>query len=374
MSLEFDPVIHESDINMAFYRLCLKSIYWPVEERRNGDKLHDSPYPIYVCITHPQRRVLNIPYRNNDIAAQCAETLWVLAGRNDIEFLSRYLPRAKDFSDDGKTWRAGYGPRLRNFYPGGEHWTGNDTVLQSDNIDQVKFVVNELKLNQNSRRAVIGLFDPKADVWALHETKEGTKDFPCTQSLSFMVRDGKLDLTVFIRSNDLIWGWSGVNVFEFTVLQEVVAGMLDLPVGAYYMISNNLHVYERHWKLVDNIAKELHPHIPESVYKSWSGPRYQKLPTVERMDYGLRKFFEAEESLAIRGSLEFHNTLMLDMSFADSLLGDLVNVVLARAAFTRGEFNLSAQIRGKIKDLTLRESHDRSIARLQRSVPRTSTD
>src|SRR4029078_12597498 len=119
-----------------------------------------------------------------------------LNGRNDLDFIRYFLPRAVDFSDDGVTWRAGYGPRLRDYGPG---------------IDQIEFVVNELRANPNSRRAVLSLLDPGED--STFPIK--TNDFPCTQSLSFMERDGKLDLTVFIRSNDLIWGWSHINLFEF---------------------------------------------------------------------------------------------------------------------------------------------------------------
>lgn len=68
-----------------------------------------------VQLTRPVERVVTVPGRANNVFAQIAETLWVLAGRNDLAFLSRYLPRAADFSDDGSTWRAAYGPRVRNW-------------------------------------------------------------------------------------------------------------------------------------------------------------------------------------------------------------------------------------------------------------------
>src|SRR5690606_36637114 len=98
-------------------------------------------------LDRPLERYLFVPGRNNDVFAQVAETMWVLAGRDDIAWLERYLPRAPQFSDDGATWRAAYGPRLRN-------WNGRDQ------IDEVRRLLSE---DRSSRRAVTSLFDPARD-------------------------------------------------------------------------------------------------------------------------------------------------------------------------------------------------------------------
>jgi hypothetical protein len=55
-------------------------------------------------------------------------------------------------------------------------------------------------------------------------------------------------MTVFNRSNDLIWGSLGANVVHFSFLQEYMACALDCRVGLYHQVSNNLHVYEANWK------------------------------------------------------------------------------------------------------------------------------
>src|ERR1700746_3163624 len=57
-----------------------------------------------------------LPGRGNNPFATMAETLWVYAGRNDVGTLSKWLPRARDYSDDGKIWDSGYGPRLRHWH------------------------------------------------------------------------------------------------------------------------------------------------------------------------------------------------------------------------------------------------------------------
>lgn len=55
-----------------------------------------------VMIQRPCERFITIPGRRNDVFATIAETMWVLAGREDVGFLSRYLKRAGDYSDDGQ--------------------------------------------------------------------------------------------------------------------------------------------------------------------------------------------------------------------------------------------------------------------------------
>ncbi|HET6483569.1 MAG TPA: thymidylate synthase [Actinoplanes sp.] len=175
-------------------------------------------------IGHPTQRYISVQGRLNSVVATVAETVWVLAGRSDLEFLSRYLPRARHFSDDGKTWRAGYGPRLRN-------WHG---------VDQLREVVELLRSDPSSRRAVISLFDPSADY-------TDSRDIPCNNWIHFVQRSNRLDMSIAVRSNDVMWGFSGINTFEWSVLHEVVARAIDAHVGSQHWLVSSMHLYERHF-------------------------------------------------------------------------------------------------------------------------------
>lgn len=190
-----------------------------------------------IIIDQPWQREVLVPHRNVNIAAQIAETMWVLAGRDDMDFLTNYLPRAVDFSDDGKVWRGGYGPRLRRWSFGSQ---AHGTAAENYSVDQVKHVVDLLSADRSSRRAVISIYDPAVDA-------QPGKDIPCNDFLSFISRDGFLDLSVFVRSNDVIWGWSGINAFEWSALQEIVAHLLGLNVGRLVFNTTSLHIYDRHW-------------------------------------------------------------------------------------------------------------------------------
>ena len=147
-------------------------------------------------IARPNERCVFLPGRRNDVFAQVAETFWVIGGRDDVPWLSRYLPRAPEFSDDGgATWRGAYGPRLRAW----------------GDIDQLNEWRRLLLRDPMSRRAVGTIFDPARDFVE-------SLDIPCNNWLSWLIRDGKLHLNVAVRSNDAMWVCSSLNAFEWSVL------------------------------------------------------------------------------------------------------------------------------------------------------------
>jgi thymidylate synthase len=223
-----------SNINTALPILMEHLLEAPEVGSRAG-RVHEMTH-VGITLRQPQERYIILPDRKPSLPAQIAETVWVLSGRQDIEWLSHYLPRAKDFSDDGQTWRAGYGPRMRS-------WRNMVQV-----VDQLAYVVDTLRKDPLSRQAVISLWDPAID------TKPG-KDIACNNWLSFSSRLGKLDLHVAVRSNDAMWGWSGINVFEWSTLQEVVAGLLGIEVGSLHFSATSFHLYGRHWVKAHRIAE-----------------------------------------------------------------------------------------------------------------------
>ena len=58
-----------------------------------------------------------------------------------------------------------------------------------------------------------------------------------------------------MRSNDMIWGASAVNIFNYTFMQEYMAAILGLKVGDYYHFADNFHYYDRHKKMVEQLSK-----------------------------------------------------------------------------------------------------------------------
>lgn len=171
-----------------------------------------------------------LKHRHDNPFAKMFESLWVLAGRDDIDLLKTYLPRAADFSDDGKTWRAAYGPRLRE-------WPVRDVNAC---VDQLWNIYDALKDDPFTRQAVATIWNP-ADDWVK------TKDIPCNNWLHFIQRNGNLNLNVSVRSNDAWWGFSGINFYEWSLLLQVMAHSLGFKVGEISWNATSMHMYERHW-------------------------------------------------------------------------------------------------------------------------------
>ena len=284
-----------------------------------------------ITLTEPWDRYPRLGLRKASLPAQIAEAMWILAGRNDVEWLSYYLPRAAEFSDDGKTWRGGYGPRLRRYGGSG--------------VDQLAHVVNVLHADPTSRRAVFAIYD--ADV----DTKPG-KDIPCNDIITFQSRLGKLHAHVFVRSNDLMWGWSGINAFEWSVLQEVIAGILGIEVGTLTFSISSLHAYDRHWGKLRKIGAA-YP-VPEEHLDplgAFDAPRLTKDPnrprTVAELDEEIAEWFKAEAR--IRAAESFDEAWAEANSAACSSLFDSFLQVIAAARFGRADDLPSRVLRESLK-------------------------
>lgn len=226
------------NVQQAFPLLCDLVLKGERLDSRVGatrERLHTT-----FTIQNPDERVScwEPGIRKDDMFARLAETLWVLGGRSDVQWLERYLPRASQFSDDGQYWRAGYGKRMR-------HWPGHDNSYE---VDQILGVIKELSEHPESRRAVINIWDPATDM-------DDWKDVPCNNWLHFLQRDGALHMAIGIRSNDLVWGWHGINTFEWSVLQELIANSLDLVVGKQTYLIGSLHMYDRHFQMAADLVK-----------------------------------------------------------------------------------------------------------------------
>lgn len=199
------------------------------EGNASGSRAGDvavAPTPVTTVYEKPKERVLFFPERDANPFFHLMEALWMLAGRNDVAFLEFYNRRMKDFSDDGKTFHGAYGYRWRNHFGG----------------DQISLVIDLLKNNPRTRRAVIQMWDCSTDLRGL----EHGKDVPCNLVVTpwIDIEKSALNMTVFCRSNDIIWGAAGANAVHFSILQEYLASMFHLDVGVYYQISNNFHAYE----------------------------------------------------------------------------------------------------------------------------------
>jgi hypothetical protein len=157
----------------------------------------------------------------------------MMAGSNDLGFLEPFNSNMASFSDDGFKLRGAYGHRWRE-------WFGKDQVLET---------IDMLAADPTTRRTVISMWDPTYDLFA------NSKDVPCNTHCYFRVRNRALETTVCCRSNDIIWGAYGANAVHFSFLHQFIAEAAKLDIGPMHQFSNNFHIYERHWELLDIVPE-----------------------------------------------------------------------------------------------------------------------
>ena len=101
--------------------------------------------------------------------------------------------------------------------------------------NQIDYVVKKLKKNHNTRHAAISIYDCK-------EHDEYKKDTPCTYAIQFTIIDNKLNMSVYMRSNDIWYGFCN-DQYCFSMLQKLVAERLSMDIGWYYHHAHNMHIY-----------------------------------------------------------------------------------------------------------------------------------
>lgn len=186
-----------------------------------------------------------------------AEVLWILAGSNDAQVLNYWFPDLPKFQGEGPTYSGAYGYRLRRQF----------------GIDQIRRACDALAANPTSRQVVLQLWDARSDLPHADGTPR-CPDVPCNIVSLLKVRDGRLEWTQIMRSNDVHRGLP-YNLVQFTVLQEVMAGWLGLEVGGYHHWSDSLHVYAEDTAVFSCTGEPKLPMNPDSL--AISGARGESL-------------------------------------------------------------------------------------------------
>lgn len=168
--------------------------------------------PIDNIITNKERK-FNIEYAK-------AEWKWYLSGDRSInklgEIYGKIPPIWKRMANDNGDVNSNYGYQ----------WERNH---------QLDYVVAILRENPSTRRAAISIYDGK-------EISDYSKDTPCTYAVQFTILNNKLNMSVYMRSNDLWYGFC-IDQYCFSMLQQHVAERLSIEVGSYYHHAHNLHLY-----------------------------------------------------------------------------------------------------------------------------------
>ena len=214
---------------------------------------------ISFTITDITKNILTIR-ENFSLSYYLGESVWYGAGKNDVEFISKFGKIWEKLSDDGLVNNSAYGYILK----------------RKHNFDQIEKMIELLKKDPNSRRAVMNINIPNENVIE-------TKDEMCTIALQFLLRDGQLNMTGIMRSNDS-WTGSPYDIFYFTELQKYVANELEVKYGTYTHFVSSIHIYERDFEKVEASLRneQIKVKIDGQLLLKNAEYMYEKLKDVEK--------------------------------------------------------------------------------------------
>jgi len=192
----------------------------------NGESFAGTKAKFNVSFTlmDPSDKVITTPERKFNADYANFEFDWYLKGDRD----------ASEISERAKIWK-------QMMVPGSTEVNSNYGYFWKLN-DQLQRAIQELKTNKETRRAIVVHYD-------INELDRYKYDTPCNDVLNFYIKDGKLELTVFARSIDLVYGFCN-DQYTFAKLMEIVAYQLEIPVGEMHWLITNLHIYPRHYDML----------------------------------------------------------------------------------------------------------------------------
>jgi thymidylate synthase len=178
-------------------------------------------------IHDPRQRWVSSRQPSINPAFAIAEVVWIVSGRRDSAFLNYWNPKLPQFAGGGKNYHGAYGHRIRKHF----------------GLDQLERAYQALQQNPDTRQVVLQIWDSSVD-FPMPDGSPADPDIPCNVCAFAKIRNGKLEWTQILRSNDLFLGVPH-NFVQFTSLQEILAAWLGIDVGYYRHVADCLHVYVR---------------------------------------------------------------------------------------------------------------------------------
>lgn len=174
-------------------------------------------------LARPLARITVHATRPLNITSAIARFAWMVAGSDRLADIAFYEPKVVDYSDDHLTVPGSdYGRRIMQPRPG---------------LNQLTGVVARLRDDPNSRRAA-------TVIWSPEDAVRQSNDIPCAFGTFYHIRRESLVATTVMRSNNAFL-LLPFNIFEFSLLAEVVASELEIPFRTYFHWSASMHVLNR---------------------------------------------------------------------------------------------------------------------------------
>lgn len=168
-----------------------------------------------------------------------AELCWTLSGDKKLDWLQQHTKMWDNFANENNEVEAAYGYRWR-------HMFGRDQLLQG---------LEALKNDPTDRQIYISAWDNSKDGLGNH----WTSNVPCPTSFAMNIIGNKLNLTLFLRSSDVIVGLP-YDLMMYSLLlvvctHELQAAGLDITYGDITAMLSHAHIYEPHYIIAGELYR-----------------------------------------------------------------------------------------------------------------------
>jgi thymidylate synthase len=165
-------------------------------------------------------------------------------------YSEQWAEKKKEFIENIKT-DSGFAKKWGELGPVyGKQWRRWETKDYST-IDQIAYVINELKSNPDSRRIMVSGWN----VGEIQSLIKGQSSAPplCHSLFQFYVSNGKLSCQLYQRSADVFLGVP-FNIASYSLLTMMIAQVCNLEVGEFIHTFGDVHIYKNH---IEQVKEQL---------------------------------------------------------------------------------------------------------------------
>lgn len=185
------------------------------------------------------------------------EACQILSGMSRPKLVVAVGPQFINYTEDSGFFHGSYGTRTRGQYD---------------------VVIDRLRNDSDSRQGVVTLWNPELDCLP------GKKDYPCTVMHQFRIRNNRLNMSVYMRSND-VWLGSAYDFFQFTRVQLAMCSVLGIEPGTYAHHVGSLHIYANNYEAADKLKKtsnvEEQPYITGRTWREVESSAHLAMDAVD---------------------------------------------------------------------------------------------
>ncbi|WP_279006268.1 thymidylate synthase [Thomasclavelia cocleata] len=257
-------------------------------------KMYEIPHT-FITINNPIQKWIYSRIPPISISFALAELVWIVNGKSESKIINFWNNKLSLFSGDSEYYHGAYGDRIRQHF----------------GFDQLERAYYAFINNPDTRQVVIQIYDTCID-FPTEKGEPRDADIPCNICSILKIRNNKLEWSQIMRSNDILLG-TPYNFIQYTSLQEILAGWLNIEVGTYNHYSDSLHLYERDKKrinigILDNMINSDTLSVSKDVSDTLFKEMYRRMELIVNSDVSEEDLIKLAN---LNSEYEAYNNIMI---------------------------------------------------------------